>query len=115
MNDCVVIDGHGICVVADQQPRQAVAPGGRQIVEQVVAYDDVLRLFARIEVVTPENVDAARHVADDVVGERDGIDRRPVCTTILVPHGEQHRVTGLRVGPAVLHQVAVNDNVPWRS
>ena len=54
-------------------------------------------------VVTAENVDTAGGVAEDVVGEGNGVDGRPGCAAILVAHREQDGEPALRVGPGVLH------------
>src|SRR5205807_3177756 len=70
------------------------------------------RLSARSVVVAAQDVEAAPHVAHDVVDERHVLDDRPRGAAALVADGEQDREAALRVRPVVLEHVALDDHTP---
>ena len=97
----------------EQQPHVAAVCGeGADVGEQVVLDEHPLELSAGgREIVPPQEVDAPRRVPDDVVCERNILNRGPRRGAVLVPRGEhdgQPSLVGLL--PVILEDVAVDQH-----
>ena len=110
--DRVVIDDDVRRCVAQLQEVAVTAPSAVDVVEQIVANLEIVRLNARAcMIVVPEDADAAACVPDDVVAEVDVPNRAPRTAAARVAHGQHDRPAGLRLHPVVLEDVLLDDHV----
>jgi hypothetical protein len=91
-----ILDAAGLAglgtVAVEQLERAAAAsapePGGIDVVQQVVSYEDARGLPAPMQVVRARDVEGARSVAHDVLPERHVLDSSPWAACVLVAHGD---------------------------
>jgi hypothetical protein len=113
LNNGVVVDRDVARPVRHRHEVAAAAPNLTvDVIEQVVANQDRLRLLARVVVVPAQNLDACGAVTQYVLLERDVIDLAPGALAVLVPHREDDREPRLPAFPVVFKDIARDHHAP---
>ena len=111
LDDRVVIDRDVARRVAQKREVAVAAPRvAIDAVEHVVVDAEVVRFAARMVGIGAEHLQRRRDVAHHVAAELDVLDLAPWARAVLVAHGEQHRIAGLRLLPRALHHVALDED-----
>jgi hypothetical protein len=71
----------------------------------------MVRLPARVHVVTAQDVHAARHMTQEVAADDDAFNRGPRRAAALIARRQQDGIAGLIGHPEVFHDVAFDDDV----